>query len=126
MEKNTVYFEDNTDVNLSEGLEIFLREHGYALSADKKEAAICVVGRLCTEKKLKIVKQKEECVIYYEKKAHFFRGASLMLQNSQNRISFWKKFRILNQMESCWTVQEIACQGLKRSKSMCSGLRNLE
>ena len=85
MEKNTVYFEDNTDVNLSEGLEIFLREHGYALSADKKEAAICVVGRLCTEKKLKIVKQKEECVIYYEKKAHFFRGASLMLQNSQKQ-----------------------------------------
>lgn len=85
MEKNTVYFEDNTDVNLSEGLEIFLREHGYVLSGDKKEASIRIVGRPCTEKKLKIVKQKEECVIYYEKKAHFFRGASLMLQNSQKQ-----------------------------------------
>ncbi len=85
MEKNTVYFEDNTDVNLSEGLEIFLREHGYVLSGDKKEASIRIVGRPCTEKKLKIVKQKEECVIYYDKKAHFFRGASLMLQNSQKQ-----------------------------------------
>ena len=31
------------------------------------------------------MKQKEEWVIYYEKKAHFFRGASLILQNSQKQ-----------------------------------------
>lgn len=85
MEKKTIYFEDNANFDLSEGLEILLKEHGYVLSTDKETAEMRIVGQHCMEEHLKIVKQKEKCVIYYLEKAHFFRGVSLLLQNSKKQ-----------------------------------------
>ena len=82
MEKRAIYFEDHANLDVSEGLEILLREHGYVLSADSRMAGMRLTAKHGTDAKLKIVKQRETCVISYQKKAHFFRGVSLLLQHS--------------------------------------------
>lgn len=83
MGNQNIYFTDSANDGLSEGLEILLREHGYEQAAEKDGAALQLTGHFWEKESLKIVKLKETCDIYYNKKSHFFRGVSLLLQNSK-------------------------------------------
>lgn len=65
------------------GFEILLKKYGYVMAEDDGAAGLNLTARRWNQGRLKITKCKDECNIFYNKKAHFFRGVSLLLQNRE-------------------------------------------
>lgn len=68
-----------------EGLEILLNVHQHLFVKEFENAELQISCQHIEENKLRIEKQNEKCTIYYQQKAHFFRGVSLLLQNKNKQ-----------------------------------------
>lgn len=66
---------------LWEGMRIFLEQYGYEWAKKESEADWLITGNCIKEKKLRVKKSGRECSISYWKKAHFYRGLTLLFQN---------------------------------------------
>ncbi len=85
MIKKTVWLSEDFKDELIDGLNCLLTKHQYTLVNDKAIAEIQLECKHICDNKLIIKKQDKSCAIYYSKKAHFFRGLSLLLQNKEKK-----------------------------------------
>lgn len=92
MEERTVIFEGSGKEDLWEGLNIFLSEQNLVLAREADSPFLHLTGLQWETPRLKIEKSGNRCRIFYREKAHFFRGVSLLLQNSaQNEMEIEEK-----------------------------------
>lgn len=83
MNNHSISF-DKKNVGVRAGLEILLKKYGYVMAEDDRAAGLKLAASHWNQGRLKITKHKDECTVFYNKKAHFFRGVSLLLQNKEN------------------------------------------
>ncbi len=81
MEKKRISLAGGEENILGEGARIFLKQYGYEWTEKENKPDWLVTEKFVKEKKLKVKKKGRECVIFCQKKAHFYRGLSLFLQN---------------------------------------------
>ncbi len=111
MNKRTLYFEEKSGNSLFEGLRILL--DGYAdekrnfecvTSGASKSGCFHLTERQWDAAELKVTKSGDQCEIFYQQKAHFFRGVTLLLQNIERRdfvITEKVNFRSNGMMMDC-------------------------
>lgn len=87
MVEKTVSLTGDCKSDFEEGLKILSGVHSYMLVGETQDAELQIRLQHIEEEKLKIERKKEKCTIYYNQKAHFFRGVSLLLQN-KNKPQF--------------------------------------
>ncbi len=88
----TIYLAGSNSICFEKGLEILLNVHQHMLVKEVQDAELQISCQQIEENKLRVEKQNEKCIIYYQQKAHFFRGVSLLLQHKSKQQFVLEEF----------------------------------